>query len=216
MRAAATVALVATRGTGACATEPDPDDRGEQVNYRTGTDDDDYTSNGERGNVSITEVNWAGSVRSVGDSHVHDPDDIFIELRNSNFRPIHLTGWLIEVEAGENTDGRNLREGEMRSRLQFTIPKRENGQAVDTAEFVVVARKRGGAFRQADYYIPDFRLPRGPFSITIRDLDERLQDGAGDNRKEPFAGSWDGVSVRSMERIQLIFSNRGTKAFNLC
>lgn len=202
------VVLVALLG---CATKPEPDERGEQVNYRTGTEDDGYTSNGERGNVSITEINWGGSVRSVDGRHVHDREDIFIEFHNRNFRPIHLTGWLIEIETGENFDGRYVREGHDRSRVQFVFPLRENREQVDPNDYVVVAKKRDGAFRNADYYIPELKLPQGPFSITLRDLDERLQDGAGDNRKPPFAGGWDGVTVRSMERIQLIFSNRGNR-----
>ena len=37
-----------------CENIPSPDGRNEMVGYRTGTVDDDYTSNGERGNVSIT------------------------------------------------------------------------------------------------------------------------------------------------------------------
>ncbi|MBU6163079.1 MAG: hypothetical protein KGO50_18365, partial [Myxococcales bacterium] len=59
----------------ACALEPEPDGRNEQVYYRVGTADDGYRSNGERGNFIVTEVNWAGSVEQVGDGFVHHPDD---------------------------------------------------------------------------------------------------------------------------------------------
>ena len=56
-----------------------------------------------------------------------------------------------------------------------------------------------------------FGYQRASFEVTLRDLDERLIDHIGDDRKPPFAGSWDGVTSRSMERIQLIFNNRGDR-----
>ena len=46
--------------------------------------------------------------------------------------------------------------------------------------------------------------------IDLKDLDERLIDHVGDPRK-PFAGAYDAVTARSMERIQLIFNNRGNR-----
>ena len=79
-----------------CATQPEPDGRNESVGYRTGTVEDDYTSKGERGNVSISEIHWAGSVRD-GDFR-HDPDDVFIELQNTP--ACILKGWLLTIEFG--------------------------------------------------------------------------------------------------------------------
>ena len=68
----------------ACGQTPEPDGRGEQVGYRSGTADDGYLSNGERGNVQITEIHWAGSVKGEGGDAVYDPDDVFIELLNKS------------------------------------------------------------------------------------------------------------------------------------
>ena len=65
-----------------------------------------------------------------------------------------------------------------------------------------------GAYPDADYIIPNLRIPRDFFGITIRDLDNRLNDGAGDAHKAIPGGGWDLVTARSMERVQLIFSNQ--------
>ncbi len=42
---------------GACDNSLQSDVRNQSVGYRTGTEVDDYTSNAERGNVRITEIN---------------------------------------------------------------------------------------------------------------------------------------------------------------
>ena len=194
----------------ACETQVEPDGRNESVGYRSGTSDDGYTSNGERGNVSITEINWAGSVANAG--NVHDPTDVFIELQNKHPRPVFLKGWLLTIEYGHHTDGlRHPHSRAEQSNVTYVIPAREIGKAVETNEFVIIARRRDGAFRDADFYIEDLEIPDGPFEMVLQDLDERLIDHIGDNRKLPFAGAWDGVTARSMERIQLIFNNRGNR-----
>lgn len=199
-------------GASACSLEPDPDDRNQQVYYRVGTADDGYLSNGERGNFIITEVNWAGSVEQVGDGYVHHPDDVFIELQNRHNRPMYLTDWLITVETGIAMDTIHVEFDRFRAaRQSYLLPLREVNRPVEPNEFVVIAARRDGAFRQADYYIDDLRLPAAPFSITLYDLDERLLDGVGDHRKTVFAGSWDLVTARSMERTQLLFNNRGDR-----
>ncbi|MBV71446.1 MAG: hypothetical protein CMH52_08845 [Myxococcales bacterium] len=193
-----------------CGMEPEPDGRGEMTGYRTGTVDDDYTSNGERGNVSISEINWAGSVRNGDFSH--DPNDIFIEMQNKHPRPIFLKGWLLTVEAGFNADGlRQAPSYRDRAKRTYVLPPRENGRPMETNEFIIIAKKRDGAFANADFFIEDLEIPDGPFEMTLQDLDERLIDHIGDDRKLPFAGAWDGVTARSMERIQLIFNNRGNR-----
>lgn len=192
-----------------CEPQPDPGIQRE-VGYRSGTENDDYLSNGERGNVQIYEINWAGSVRGTGDDRVYDPDDIFIELQNKHPRPIHLTGWLLTVETGADLDNLDARDYDARATRTYTLPARESRQPVQPNEFVVIAKKRDGAF-EADYYIEDLELPRDGFEVALRDLDNRLIDGAGDARKQPFAGAWDRVTARSMERIQLIFNNRGNR-----
>ena len=191
-----------------CQTELEPEGFQFETGYRSGTSADDYTSNVERGSVWMTEVNWAGSVEQVGDGFVHHPDDVFIELQNKFSRPLHLTGWQLIVEAGttnEHIHARGIEDSEIR----YLIPERENGQPVNPNEYVVIASRRDGAFPNADYYIEDFELPYDRWKINIRDLDNRLNEGAGDLEERVFAGSWDGVTARSMERIQLIFSNRG-------
>jgi hypothetical protein len=193
-----------------CEPQTEPDGRGEMVGYRSGTAADDYTSNGERGNVSVSEINWAGSVAN-GDNR-HDPDDIFIELQNKHPRPVFLKGWILTIEAGHHTDGfRHPSSRRGRSSVSYVLPLRINGRAVEPNEFVIIAKKRDGAFRDADFFIEDLSIPDGPFEMTLQDLDERLIDHIGDDRKLPFSGAWDGVTARSMERIQLIFNNRGNR-----
>ena len=202
--------LVGLSVSTSCATQPEPDGRNESVGYRTGTVEDDYTSNGERGNVSISEIHWAGSVRD-GDFR-HDPDDVFIELQNKHPRPVFFKGWLLTIEFGYHADGlRHAPSRRDRAQRTFVLPPRENGRAVETNEFVVIARKRDGAFADADFFLEDLEIPDGPFEMTLQDLDERLMDHVGDERKLPFAGAWDGYTARSMERIQLIFNNRGNR-----
>jgi len=194
-----------------CQLEPDPDDRNQQVEYRTGTRDFDYTSNGERGNLQISEINWAGSV-CIEDNGiaVYDPDDIFIEFQNRHPRPIDLTNWQITVRAGTGRHGASsLFPRNDKPQRTYLIPARENGRPVEPNEFIVVAAKRNRAFQQADYYIEDLQIPKDNFQIIIRDIDDRLIEGAGEEDRRPFSGSYDLVSVRSMERIQLIFANRG-------
>jgi hypothetical protein len=206
----ALLSLVLAAASMACEPQPEDDGRGESVGYRSGTAADDYTSNGERGNVSISEINWAGSVSNGSGSH--DRDDIFIELQNKHPRPIFLKGWLLTIEAGHHSDGLVYpHDRRDRSSLTYVLPARENGLAIETNEFVIISRKRDGAFRDADFFIEDLSIPDGPFEMTLQDLDERLIDHIGDDRKLPFAGAWDGVTARSMERIQLIFNNRGNR-----
>lgn len=192
----------------ACQTELEPNGYQFETGYRTGTAEDDYLTNVERGSVWITEVNWAGSVEQVGDGFVHHADDVFIEVQNKYSRPVHMTGWQLIIEAAgtnEHIDARGIEDSEIR----YIIPPRENRQPINTNEYVVIAARRDGAFPNADFYLEDLTIPYDRWTITIRDLDNRLNDGAGALQQRIFAGSYDGVLVRSMERIQLIFSNRG-------
>ena len=48
--------------------------------------------------------------------------------------------------------------------------------------------------------------------IEMRDSDERLMEDAGSTEERIFAGAWDRHAVRTMERVQLIFGNRGSQA----
>ena len=83
---------------GGCSLDNREETSGFSVGYRTGvrvTDSEgsaSYTSSGERGNMMISEVNWAGSVEGPPSASVHYPDDIFIEVQNKHPRPIWLTG----------------------------------------------------------------------------------------------------------------------------
>jgi len=194
----------------ACDLEPQPDGRDQQVGYRDGTSTYDYTSSGERGNVQVSEVFWAGSVEGTMSARVHDPGDVFIELQNKHPRPMYFTGWIITIVAGDNLDTygpyRGTRERFSRS---YVLPAPEHGQPTAPNGYAVIAARRDGAFRNADFYLEDLVLPESPFEIVLQDRDERLIDHVGDVRKTPFAGSWDLVTARSMERIQLIFGNRG-------
>jgi hypothetical protein len=211
MRRLAVAALLAPAAAG-CDLEPRPDERDQQVGYRSGTGPEGWLSNGERGNAPITEVHWAGSVERVEDGWIHDPRDIFIEVQNRHPRPIHLTRWVITVETGLSMDT-ILTEWQRRRapRQQWLMPARESGRPVEPGEFVIIAARRDGAFARADYFIEDLRLPLGPFSLTLHDVDERLIDQVGDHRKPVFAGAWDLVTARSMERTQLLFNNRGDR-----
>jgi hypothetical protein len=231
MRRLTLLAALVAAGVG-CDTAVHEDARGEQVNYRTGTAEDGWTNNGERGNVNITEVLWSGSVRGTGAERMHDPSDVFIELQNKHNKPVNFTGWILSVDQGPFSDGRTQGQTSgLRTRREFVIPPRVNLQPVEPNEYIVIAARRDGAFGEidcdvapntavysaddrcflADYYLEDLALADGPFDIMLRDLDERLIDGAGDDRKQPFAGGWDLVTSRSMERIQLIFNNRGNR-----
>ena len=205
--------LVAAALVGGCDDARPGDERDQQVGYRSGTVDDDFLNNGERGNILITEINWAGSVQTQSDgTRIHRPDDIFIELQNKHPRPVYLTNWQLIVRAGKGRPGYD----EQFSRTDpaekvYKIPARENGEPVQPNEFIVIAVNRFGAFPDSDYFIEDFRLPLDNFMVTLRDPDDRLIEPAGSTKMRAFAGGWDLVSVRSMERLQLIFSNRGTR-----
>lgn len=198
--------------TVACDNSERSDERDQQVGYRSGTVEDGFLSNGERGNMPISEIGWAGSVRVTGGGQrVHDPDDIFIEIQNKHPRPIYLTRWQLIVRSGTNRPGEN-HTLEVRPEYAWSIPERESGEPVQPNEFVIIARKRDGAFRDADFFIEDLKLPRDFFQIMIRDIDDRLIEQLGDDEIEIFAGApFDGVVTRSMERIQLIFNNRGNR-----
>lgn len=203
--------LAALAALWGCDEGPIKDGRDQGVGYRSGTSEDGYTSSGERGNLIITELHWAGSVREGLRGVVsYDPDDIFIEVQNKHPRPIHITGWQIIVQTGTGhrleDDAQGFDDHPIRT---FVIPARESGEPVDVNEFVVIAKKRDGAFREADYYLEDLVLPDARFSVTIRDIDDRLIEPAGAVEQDIFAGSFDLVTARSMERTQLLFANPG-------
>lgn len=195
---------------GGCSLEVEPDGRDMTVEYRDGTAQWGYTSSGERGNVQITEIHWAGSMRGDRDGWVHDPGDVFIELQNRHPRPISMRGWQLTILTGPNLDtwGPHF-DRFRRANVTYVLETPEGDGVVEPNGYVVIAARRDGAFRNADYYIEDLVIPRDPFAVTLQDRDNRLIDRVLDERKIPFAGSWDGVTARSMERTQLLFANRG-------
>lgn len=175
-----------------CVAEPQANDRG--VGYRSVEPDE--PSSGERGNLHMNEVSFAGSVRDDG---TYDPDDVFIELWNRHPRPINISRWHLIIEGDEVATIRLP---------AITEPIPANG-------FFVIAAKADGAFGPtADLIIPELKLGKGYLYIELRDNDLRLMENAGSKSERVFAGGYDLVKVRSMERNQVIFANIGSNSRN--
>ncbi len=164
-----------------------------QVDYRDG---DDGQNSGERGCMKMSEVLWTGS---MSNDSVWHPADIFLEFRNECARPMDITNWLIELSGSDSAAWR--------------IPGPAEGaepRVLDVGEHAFLAASRDGCFPDADWVIPTFSLPYGDaFRLTLRDSDERLMEPIGSRTQPPFAGGYDLVSVRSMERIEIMFGGRG-------
>lgn len=189
---AAAVALGCLAASG-CDTD-DPGFPERQPLYRTETQG--APTSGERGNMMITEINFAGSVTDDG---VHDPDDIFIELQNKHPRPINVSRWHLIVEGSHERAWR--------------IPVVE--QPIQPNDHFVIARKADGAFGGvADVIIEDLEIGLPYFEIELRGADRELMGGAGSDEQHPFAGGYDGYAVRSMERVQILFGNNGSQSSN--
>jgi hypothetical protein len=188
------LALTAIVAAGACA----PDDPGEAERsplYRWEQEGGEPSS-GERGNMMITEINYAGSVTDDG---VRDADDIFIEFQNKHPRPINMTGWFINIEGDVERS--------------YRVPPQDD--PIQPNDFFVIARDKEGAFKDvADAFIEDFELGQTRVYIELRDHDRRLMESAGSPEHEVFSGGYDTVTVRSMERAQLIFGNQGGSSRN--
>lgn len=153
-------------------------------------------SSGERGSMMISEINFAGSVKQTDNGTTHDWDDIFIEFQNKSERTVDMTGWRLRV----------------RGDIDRTYVLPETGP-IEPNEFFVIARKRDGAFGEAaDVFIEDLELGKKQVFIELVDKDERLMTVVGSEHRRIFAGGWDTVSVRSMERVQILFSNSGTQS----
>ncbi len=169
----------------------DPGHPDQQVGYRDAVVDGEANS-GERGNVKISEVMWSGSVDNDGK---WDVADIFIELRNEGARPVNLSGWQIELSGtAERT---------------WKIPESDFDLLVGQHRFI--ATKDTGCFPAPDWIISDLAIPYGdPFKLTLLDRDERLMEPAGSRDQPPYAGGYDLVVSRSMEKIELMFGGRGT------
>lgn len=178
-------------GLTALACNPDPGELNQQVGYRVGAED--AASSGERGSVRISEVLWSGSVNAEG---VRDQSDVYVELRNESARPINVSGWFLEISGPLDKVWR--------------IPDSET--IIGVGEHVYIAAKTTGCFPDPDYVLPTLELPDGdPFRLTLRDADERLIEPIGSRDMPPFAGGWDLVDSRSMERVELMFGGYGTE-----
>lgn len=173
------------------ACNPAPDAVAEGVAYRDGSPETEGYS-AERGNIRISEIGWAGAVST---SAGFDPTDVFVELRNEGARPLDVGGWQLVV------DGVDPR----------TVILPAVGELIQPGSHVFFAAKVTGCFPDPDGVVADLDLPRGgdPFSVTLRDRDERLVETAGSAEEEPFAGGYDGVVTRSMERAELMFGGEG-------
>ncbi len=177
------------------ACNPDPGDAPREVGYRDILQEG--PSSGERGNIVITEVLWSGSVRQDGSDWIWDPSDVFIEIRNQGSLPVDVTDWHLELQGGVDRTWR--------------LP--DIGRRLEVAEEVFFAAKDTGCFPDPDGIIEGLELPYGdPLHLTLRDADMRLIEPIGSRTMPPFAGTYDLVVSRSMERIQLMFGGRGTMA----
>jgi hypothetical protein len=186
MRTLALLALVACNN--------DPGEPDQVVDFRNGLDGGAIS--GERGTIKISELMWSGSVRGEGDDKVWDPTDVFLELRNEGARPINLSGWELRVQGS--------------AEVTYVIP--DSDFLLEVGDQAIVAKKSSGCFTGATWIIPELEFPLGdPFRVTLRDRDERLMESAGARNSPPFAGGYDLVSSRSMERINLMFGGRGNE-----
>jgi hypothetical protein len=184
MRAAGLLLLAGCYGSPPAPTQ--------SVGYRDGVGPD-QPNNGERGSLNISEVLWSGSVRSDGR---WDPDDQFLEIRNEGNRPMNLSRWQIAL------DGVRV----------ITFPLPDLDFDLYPGEHLLVAAKKDGCFPDADVVLEGFNLVYGePFQLTLRDLDDRLIEPAGSTDQPPYAGGYDLVRSRSMEKAQLIFGGRGNE-----
>lgn len=187
------IALFACFGMGC----EDPGDPETTPQYRSiDPDDPSASTSGERGNLMITEIGWAGSVDNEGN---WDPDDVFIEIQNRNPRPINMSNWRLIVE-GDHIQ-------------TYRIPTLD--EPLQPNDFLVIAAKKDGAFGEvADTIIEDLKLGKTYVHIELRDVDRRLNEGAGSNSERVFTGGYDTYATRSMERVQVIFGNRGGDSRN--
>lgn len=167
----------------------DPGEPLQDVGYRTGVEG---ANSGERGTIKITEINWAGSVTNEG---VHDPDDVYLEIRNEGVRPMRLDDWFMIMEG-------------MSGYVTWRVPPMEEPLLV--GDHLFIAAKNDGCYPNPDLLVPDMDFGSGDgFRITLRDADERLIEPAGSRSDPPYAGTWDGQVVRSMEKVELVFGGRG-------
>lgn len=160
------------------------------VGYRSGVG---ATTSGERGNIKISEVLWSGSVLNDG---TWDREDVFVELKNEGALPVNVENWILEIGGALN--------------LEWRIPA--GNTVIGVGDRIVVAHKNTGCFPDADVVMSDLRFPTNdPFRLTLSDSDERLIEPIGSKTMPPFAGGYDLVRSRSMERIEMMFGGYGSE-----
>jgi hypothetical protein len=160
----------------------------------------------KRGCAEIREVNWAGSMKNDG---TYDQDDDFIEIQNTDCnKPVDLTDWRIELT------------GDVKRILY--VPAGSNN-TIQPGKFGVLIAKEGGAFRKQndpDYnpiVLPGLHIPERNWSITTRTGENFLMESGvntteaddATSRNFPLSGSFDGYTVRSMERTEDQFEEEG-------
>lgn len=179
-----------------CACNPDPGEPEEQVGYRDWLDDG--PTSGERGNVIISEILWSGSVRNVDGDWVWDPTDVFVEFRNEGALPVRMTDWRLELH------------GPLELTWRLPAPA-DPTDLLEVAEESLYVARTSGCFPEADGVIDGLQFPVNGdgFRLVLRDADERLIEPAGGYDMPPFAGGYDLVVSRSMERINLMFGESG-------
>ena len=167
---------------------PDPGETTQTIGYRDGTDGE--TSSGERGTVKISEVLWSGSVRVAG---AHAPCDEFMVLLSDRDSIAAAPSWQIEIDSG--------------SLITLVLPELA---PIPVGEHIFIATKNTGCFPTPDAVLPELSLAYGePFRLTLLDFDERLIEPIGSSGSPPFAGGYDLVRSRSMERVELMFGGSG-------
>jgi hypothetical protein len=173
----------------------DPGNPDEQPLYRKPGQESEPTS-GERGKMMITEINYAGSVTNDGE---YDGKDVFIELQNKSERPTNISGWRLDVDGGTSET--------------YTLPTIE--EPLQPNEYFVIASQEDGAFGEvADLILEDLRFGKKYIEVELRDADQRLMTSIGSSEIQTFAGGYDTVTARSMERVSLIFANSGSRQRN--
>ena len=171
------------------ACNPDPGFPDQGVGFRAGGADG---NSGERGTIKISEVLWSGSVKNDG---TWDPTDVFVELRNEGTRAIDLTGWQIEVNGS----------------VTHTSVIPQTDAMLGVGEHFMLVASENGCFPSADVVLPNLTFSQDePFEIVLLDRDDRLLEPVGSTVLPPFAGGYDLVESRSMERIELLFGAEGT------
>lgn len=184
MRPAAVLAVALLGGCGA------PTGAVGSVGFRPHGDE---PQSGERGSVRISEVLWSGSLTDQGQ---YDLTDVFIEFRNESTTPLDMTGWRV-VEKGAIV-------------RTWILPA--GGPTLDVGAHAFAAAKNTGCFPNPDWVLPGLDLGGGdPFELTLLDADERLIEPVGSREDPPFAGGYDLVRSRSMEKSELMFGGEGSQ-----